>query len=262
MKSPVGTIKKRLADGITAGIGRRGYSLVGPRFHEEQEIDLRSLLARPIEERKGSFTVLQIGANDGVENDPIHQAVVERQWSLYAVEPVPEVYEALVRTYAGNPRVHPINGAVGAHNGTATMYRVRQDGAVDGLPFDQFSSFSREVVKRRWHYIPDVRDRIEEVTVPTLTLAELIERYAIPEIDLLQIDVEGFDFEIVRMAFALGLTPAILSFEWVNLSQADMWECRNALIDHGYRWMLCKGDVIASRAAIPLPSWVTADQSH
>jgi FkbM family methyltransferase len=246
---------------VRAALSRRNYALTRPRFHEENEIDLRALLAQSIEKENGRVVVLQIGANDGVANDPIHETVVARDWELYAVEPMPGPFEGLQRNYAGNPRVRFVQCAVGPADGEITLYSLKQDGPVDGLPYDQFSSFSRKTVERHWRYIPDVRDRIVSVRVKSLTLSSLLEQYAIPYVDLLQIDTEGFDYEVLKMAFACGLEPKIIAFEWVNLSKADMWSCRCDLIERGYRWLICKGDVIATRIA-PAPPLTNSVQQN
>lgn len=246
--------KAHIASIVTAVLARQGFALTRPRFHEVNEIDLRSVLARDIEVANGRFTVLQIGANDGIENDPIHDAVVTRGWELYAVEPMPGPFSALKRNYAGNPNVHFIQCAIGPADGEATLYSLRQDGPVDGLPYDQFTSFSRKTVERHWRYIPDIRGRVESIQVKSLTVSSLLEQYRIAHVDLLQVDTEGFDYEILKMAFACGLEPQIVAFEWVNLSQDDMWLCRQDLIKRGYRWLICKGDVIAAKMTPAAPA--------
>ena len=92
-------LRSRAADTPTELLGKRGYAITRPRFHEENAIDIRALLAEPIEKQNGRFVVLQVGANDGVMNDPIHDAVVRRGWHLYAVEPVPSTFTSLQETY-------------------------------------------------------------------------------------------------------------------------------------------------------------------
>lgn len=250
MNAATGYTRARAAAWAKRYLAKRGYQISRSRFHEDNVIDLRALLALPIERSKGRFVVLQIGANDGRTNDPIIDAVMARGWELYAVEPMPIPFERLKRTYAANPRVHCIRCAVDTQDGATDIYSIRQEHETEGPSVDQLTSFSREVVERHWRHVPHVGSRIESTTVPTLTLPTLIERYSIPEIDLLQIDTEGFDYEIIKMAFAAGVMPAIIAFEWVHLNKADMWSCRSDLVARGYRWMISKGDVIATRLPI------------
>ena len=253
------SIRSFAAEQVSKALGKRGYAITRPRFHEENSIDLRALLAAEIEKAKGRFVVLQVGANDGRTNDPIHANVLSRGWELYAVEPLPAVFAQLQRTYAGNPRVHLINSAVGTTDGEATIYTIREDNPGEGVTFDHFASFSREVAEKHWRLIPDVKHRIEPKQVPVMSLPTLVQQYDIPEIDLLQIDTEGYDFEIVKAAFAAGITPPLLAFEWTHLSKADMWECRTLLIEHGYRWLISLGDVVATRLIIPPGLGATPD---
>ncbi len=231
-------------------LDKRGRVLTKPRFHEEHSIDLRSLLARPIERAQGEFVVLQIGANDGITLDPIRGAVLARGWTLYAVEPMPSVFERLKVNYGEGPRFHFVNCAVGESDGSAEIYYLEPSNDSGGPGYDQYTSFSREVIEHHWRAIPDVKDRVRTTTVPVRRLATLIAEFGVPRIDLLQIDTEGYDYEIIKMAFAAGIVPPILAFEWENLSQADMWSCRTDLINHGYQWMLDKGDVIAVRTDV------------
>ncbi len=72
----------------------------------------------------------------------------------------------------------------------------------------------------------------------------------ITSVDLLLIDAEGFDGEIVRMALAEGLQPAILAFEWDHLDQRAMWDCRCMLINAGYKWLTIKGDIVAAHESL------------
>lgn len=242
-------VRSWAAERFVTALDKRGFQLTRPRFHEENSIDLRALLAEAIERQNGTVVVLQIGANDGVMNDPVHDAVISRGWHLYAVEPVPTTFARLEKNYAESPKVRCIPGAVGTEDGETPLYTIRQDRAVEGFPYHQFASFSRDVVERHWRYIPDVKDRVETIAVPTYTLTSLVEKFEIPRIDLLQIDTEGFDYEIIKMAFSAKIAPPILAFEWAHLSRSDMWDCRCALIEHGYRWLIDKGDVIAVRDA-------------
>jgi FkbM family methyltransferase len=235
------------ADRVVRELDRRDRVLARPRFHEENSIDLRALLARSIEREKAPFVVLQIGANDGVALDPIRDSVLAQGWTLYAVEPMPGVFERLKANYGPGPQFHYINCAVGDHDGEADIYYLEQPEAVDGPDYDQYTSFSREVIERHWRAIPDAKQRVAIVSVPVRRLDTLIREFDVPEVDLLQIDTEGFDYEIIKMAFAAGLAPPLLAFEWTHLSRDDMWSCRTDLIERGYRWLINKGDVIAAR---------------
>ncbi len=240
-------IKRFVANRVKEFFGKRGYSITRPRFHEENAIDLRALLAEPIERRKGSFTVLQIGANDGITNDPIHAAVVSRGWRLIAVEPMPGPFARLQETYRGSQNVTCVQCAIGATDGQEKIYALRSKPG--GGVFDEhLASFSLETLRKNWRTIPDLEDRIEEHLVKSLTLQSLVAQYCPEGVDMLQIDVEGLDYQIITAAFDMKMFPEVLAFEWSHLGKEAMWSCRCDLIKHGYRWLLDKGDVIAVRS--------------
>ena len=102
---------------------------------------------------------------------------------------------------------------------------------------------------KHWRRIPQLEDRIVPHSVRAVTLPTLLQEYKVDAVDLLQVDTEGFDFEIIKMAFAAGLRPPILAFEWEHLDQQAMWECRCLLIEAGYRWLIVKGDIVAAQAS-------------
>jgi FkbM family methyltransferase len=238
-------MKRWAANKLAEFLGRRGYAITRARFDEESAIDLRGLLADPIVRTKGRFEVLQIGANDGVENDPIHQLVLNRGWYLCAVEPMPGPFRRLQANYRAASRVKCLQCAVGPVDGEMTLYALAspRSASVD----DHLSSFSIDILRKHWRSIPDLEQRITTQAVKCLTLNSVVQQSSLHEIDMLQIDTEGYDYEIIKMAFNAGIFPPILAFEWQHLDKQAMWNCRCDLIKHGYRWLLSKSDVIAVR---------------
>jgi FkbM family methyltransferase len=238
-------MKRWAANRLAEFLRRRGYIVTRTRFDEESPIDLRGLLAGSIERRKGRFEVLQIGANDGVENDPIHHNVLSRGWYLCAVEPMPGPFQRLQSNYRDVRTVTCLQCAVGHVDGEATLYTLASPRA-DSVD-DHLSSFSIDILRKHWRSIPDLQQRITTQTVRCLTFHSILGQSSLQEIDMLQIDTEGFDYEIIKMAFSAGLFPPILAFEWQHLDRQAMWDCRCDLIKHGYCWSLSKGDVIAMK---------------
>lgn len=242
-------MKQLLANQFASFVERRGYKISREGFHQESEIDLRLLLAERIERQKGSVSVVQIGANDGITNDPIHHLIKSRGWSLLAVEPLAPAFDRLTETYRSAPNVQCVRCAIAEQDGELTLYTVApspDSGAMD----DHLASFSREVLMKHWRRIPNLEKRIATQSVRGVTLQTLLKEYKVDAVDMLQIDTEGFDFEIIKMVLAAGLKPPILAFEWEHLDKQTMWECRSLLIEAGYRWLVVKGDVVAAHGSI------------
>ncbi len=239
-------MKRLLKNKLSTILAKRGYKIGPVRFSEDCPFNVRALVAEPIEMRKGRLTVVQIGANDGVSNDPVHDAAIERNWKLIAVEPMPGPFARLQRTYASHPNVTCVQCAIGDTDGEAKIYAVRP-GPEGETHFDQITSFSLATLRSHWKWNPALDARVQTQTVKSMTLPSLVSQYCPEGVDMLQIDAEGYDYEIIKAAFANGLTPEILSFEWSHLCQEDMNKCRQDLLCHGYRWILNDVDVIALR---------------
>ncbi len=239
-------MKRWLANQVSTIVAKRGYVISRPRFHDEQNIDVRGLLAATSVNVGAAFTVVQVGANDGITNDPINHLVKARGWSLIAIEPLPGPFKKLQEHYSGYSNVRCIQCAIGNEDGDCSIYtlRPRSEQSED----DHLSSFSIDVLRKHWRRVPDLDRRIISQSVKTRRLWPLLQELDVSTVDMLQIDAEGFDYEIIKLAFGSGLFPAILAFEWEHLTPATMWECRCDLIKFGYRWVIVKGDVIAARA--------------
>ena len=54
---------------------------------------------------KKDIFFIQIGSNDGIAGDPIHQYISEHNWSGILVEPIKYVFERLLHNYTGYPRL-------------------------------------------------------------------------------------------------------------------------------------------------------------
>lgn len=195
-----------------------------------------------------NFFFLQIGANDGVLADPIHELV--RKYSLRGllVEPLPDLFARLQANYAGQPKVEFERCAIGREDGEASLYRVRADAPLPRWAH-AIASFNRGHLSLHLSGIkigiPDVEKYVEEIKVPCLKLSTLLRKHGIQDLTLLQIDTEGFDCEIIRMALDGGLRPAIINYEFVHASAQAQSDCKKRLRDAGYCFIDIGRDTLA-----------------
>ena len=180
------------------------------------------------------FAFVQVGAFDGVSNDPIHGIVREFGIRGIIVEPQARAFELLRRNYADHPQVILVHAAVSAVEETRDFFT-----AVDSPV--QVASFDRNhLLKSK---IPP--DRIECTKVRCRTLDGLRREYGIRKFDLVQVDAEGHDYEIIRtIDFGPG-KPSLIRFEHIHLSERDCTECIRMLAGRGYRFLSEKSDIIA-----------------
>lgn len=165
---------------------------------------------------------VQIGSNDGKQDDPLYNYITKQKWEGILVEPVPYLFEKLKLTYKNYPHLHFENSAIAKENGSSTFYRLKQSD-LPNLPqwYDKIGSFNKDVVLKSRDYIPNFDDLLIEDTVQTISFRSLIEKYTINKINILHIDTEGYDFEILKMIPFNELNIDLILFEHKHLTAKD-----------------------------------------
>ena len=218
---------------------------------------------------RGSLNVVQVGANDGKWNDPIHAFLMQEAEStnLLLIEPQPEIAAILASTYENHPSVTIFEGAVSSESGEMILYRVRPDlWESTEMPYlkdapayrapSGFASTDREHVQRhvemlRWRSNGRpvaVDEAIEALRVPTRTLGDLATSHPnVFPVDVLQVDVEGIDDRLVLAALESGIFPLIINFEALHLPLDRRAVVETRLEESGYRLAAVGGDLLAVR---------------
>jgi len=152
---------------------------------------------------KKPFTVIQIGANDGLLHDPIHKFVKRDRWQGIILEPQSHIFKTyLERVYRKNPGIHTLCAAIGEEDGYRKLYKIgfTQMRWASGLAsFDReqiMKAFSsgrvKEFCDRYGIEIPaSPNEQIVSEVVRVVRPETLLVRYHISEIDLLIVDTEG-----------------------------------------------------------------------
>jgi FkbM family methyltransferase len=143
-------------------------------------------------DRDGGFFV-EAGANDGYLQSNTYWLARARGWRGLLVEPVPELHaEAVVE----RPESRVVNAALvpeGEDGGTVTMHYGGLMSIVKG---------SRGGGESDAEYVAPAfvlgLEEPYEVTVPGRTLSALLDEAGAPEVDLLSLDVEGFEPQVLR----------------------------------------------------------------
>lgn len=213
--------------------------------HIERVLSL--LIAKRQKNNDAQFTFVQIGGYDGLAGDPIHDFITHFHWQGVICEPQPDSFAMLRQTYMRYPQVHLENAAVSPERGQQTLHYVRR--GVRDLPdwVYQLSSFKREHLREhlRWTNIEGLQDLIAAKEVECLTLADLVQRYGLKSIDLMQIDTEGHDLEIIRSIDFKALKPSIIRYEHRHLPRADKAESARLLLMEGYQVLFERYDTVA-----------------
>jgi FkbM family methyltransferase len=193
--------------------------------------------------------VVQIGANDGINNDPIHKFIKRDHWHGVLLEPQRFVFEKYLKPlYRKTEGITVLNAALDIKDGQKPIYKVAVSESrwATGL-----SSFNRKVLEaavssgyiereaiKEGAILPANKDQyITEEQVECISTETLIGRFGLERIDWLQIDTEGFDFEIIKM-FNIGVTkPEVIVYENLHFKPEQQKECVDFLVKNGY---LCR----------------------
>lgn len=235
---------------LVQSIARKfGYQI--SRIREQKPypaLDVLDLVIRDYMTFKSDIFFLQIGANDGVRADPMHPYVKQYHWRGLLVEPQPQVFKKLVENYADEPQLQFENSLVAHQDGTIPFYTVHDDES-RGLTFRYtgLARFDREsLIQELARYgFPQSEFLIKELHLPALSIPSLLAKHEITEVDILQIDTEGFDFEVIKMFDFNRIKPAIIHFEFFHLSLDDQDRCFAYLSEYGYEMVTVLGDVVA-----------------
>lgn len=205
-------------------------------------------LAPWVSSKQAEVVLVQVGANDGVMEDPVRESLLKFKWRAVLLEPQPDAFDRLVANYAGVPGVTLLRVAVAPENGTRKLYRVKYDPShppcISGI-----ASFSREHLLKSSRSIPNLEDKIVADDVECATLETIQRRVGIDRIDVLQIDVEGFDAKVVGLVDLERTRPWIICYEWANLPRAENEGCVERLVRHGYKVVPVGPDMFAVRTA-------------
>jgi len=198
---------------------------------------------------RNKVTVVQIGANDGINNDPIHKFIKRDNWNGVLLEPQKYVFERFLQPlYQKTEGIAVLNAALDVKDGNKSIYRIAISNSrwATGI-----TSFDRSVLEAKIDsgYIEDQaikegipvpenrNDYIVEENVECVCTDSLLKRFNLSKIDWLQIDTEGFDFEIIKMFDIDKTRPEVIVYENLHFSETLKEECLEYLKKHDY---LCK----------------------
>jgi FkbM family methyltransferase len=192
-----------------------------------------------------SRNIIHVGANKGdcpttkaIQYEPYHSVSIND--SCVFVEPIPYLFEQLKenydKKYPGNSFIF-INKAVSNFTGEVEMIMASQENNFDedglGL-FPYCSSIDLDFIARHEKIWNTKKVITEKITVPTITLNELVKGSGMKEIDLMIIDAEGHDFKVL-MPYDFSIRPKTLIFEHHMIKEGDLAILLSRLMSMGYK---------------------------
>jgi FkbM family methyltransferase len=229
-------------------------------------------IALKILESQQDLAIVQLGAYIGdSDNDPLFSFLAAQQHpSLTAVlvEPSKPSFDILQKNYCGASGVYLENVAVAEHSGLAEFYRLSVDPVKFGFPewLSQLSSLKEERMGEIWQrYEADpavqkfyLQHRIKE-QVQCMTFSDILSAYRLQKVDLLQMDVEGYEWEILNTIDLETAKIRFINYESVllldNKSSCESY-LRNrgyVLADHGKDTFACRKEDLPLFGDLRLP---------
>lgn len=231
-------------------VGRVAARLRGPA--PDRTADVQRLLRQTIESRP-AFSILQVGAYDGVSNDAVHDLLREYdRVRAVLLEPQAGPFSLLQKRWEGSSRVVAVRAALSDTTGERPLY-VIADAFKDRHPFpDQVSSFYRSRVESacsRYAWRPSA-EFVTSVPVRTIDWRTLVQRYG--RFDLVAIDAEGYDAEILQQLDLKTAPPDIILYEHVLLPRRVRKRCEQLLTSNGYSVrQVNQNDTLATLSGVP-----------
>jgi FkbM family methyltransferase len=211
----------RLRRSLFERLGSDRYS--HPALH-----DMDRKLAQYLD-REGGFFV-EAGAYDGFIQSNTYWLERFRGWRGVLVEPIPHLYE---RARKQRPASHVVNSALVSPDHAEATVRMRYAGLMSLVPGAKGGGELEEehLLAGDMNGLDDVG---QEISVPARTLTDVLNEAGAPaEIDLLSLDVEGFEAGVLQGLDLERYRPSFMLIEMDDIEARR--PAIDALIGQAYR---------------------------
>jgi FkbM family methyltransferase len=220
-----------------------GYQIQKYPFTEFLTVPVFDLSVQLLMAVRGErLNFIEVGANNGRFGDPLNRYILQYPWYGILIEPQPDIFAQLCENYASvSYRLIFENVAIANGLSTITMYRGK------GKDYPITSVHKRITAQLAPH-------DMELLTVPCTTLDALIQKHSMSNVDVLQIDAEGHDYDVLKTLNLSATSPLIIQFEHGLLSPQEINGAVRYLSSHGYRVLYggYQTDTLALHTNFPL----------
>jgi len=189
--------------------------------------------------------LLQIGAYDGTSNDPIYSLIQQYPINTILVEPNTIAFERLSTAYTDNPKVRLENIAVAEKDGIEKFFVLKGESCP--LQFEQLSSFSKDTILSHKRWYPNLENWLHEEMVECKTVETLLREHQFERLDLLVLDVEGYEENILRSINFYLISPQIIYYESCHLAPIMQDRLLRSLFLMGYKFAIQGANTLAYR---------------
>jgi FkbM family methyltransferase len=222
------------------------YDRLKKTIFKYRHLDFSIFLELLNKEKKGKVVFLQIGASDGQTNDPINAVVKKHGWAGTLVEPLPDVFEQLKHNYSTSRNLLFLNVAVSENQESFDLYHLPKIHIKEEWQ-KQLASFDKRAIEFNLRNHPELIDKIAVVKVPSADLASIFRQSGHPHTDLMIIDVEGYEYNILKQLEHISNRPDYIFFEKGTMKPDELERLHHFLVKMNYRIYTCGPDDLAVR---------------
>jgi len=199
-----------------------------------------------ISKRIPDLFFVEIGAMDGRAFDPLYGFVQKYKWKGVLVEPIKDWFEYLKINYKGCEQLHFENSAITEREEVRQIYRIPIK-LVKRRTVPMWISGSSSFYDNR-NEIANYKHLAVRESVKCITLKMLFDKYNISKVDVLQIDVEGFDYKVFKQFDFSKFRPYFISIEVCNLPDNETQKIISILEKERYLYEINGQDLFAKPA--------------
>lgn len=193
------------------------------------------------------FLFVQIGANDGITNDPLYP-LIKPHWRGILCEPVNEYFESLSKLHEGNANLKLVKAAISDTTEQRQIYAVPSE-LCEGQPEWRKLISSLDPEHHRKSNTDASLVRAEEIQC--VAWKEFCAHQSVDAIDLLLLDTEGHDYTILTQVLEHGPLPRVIFNEHGIrdgvMDAESLYSLVRRLTDLRYRIVLEGYDMISIR---------------
>ena len=224
-----------------------GYKLLPKNYIKNKNylskfssLNLEKIISNLVE-KKTVNSLIQIGANDGMSHDHLHNVIKQFRLESLLLEPIKKYFLDLQNNYSNYDNVRFENSALSINNEILFLYKVNPEYFNKyGTLSSGISSFYKEHLLK--HGIKE--KHIIQEKVNQISFDELLRKYNINSFDLLLIDTEGYDCHIVNDFFlkVKKIRPIII-FEWSHIKYSELENALNLIMNNNYSFFPVGDDI-------------------
>ncbi len=201
-------------------VTRAGYEIIKKRKKLPIEarfgLDVLGPLVDRLVEQRGpkELFLLQIGANDGEQEDAVRPILERHEIPALLCEPISDAFPRLQTAYREFHHVQLLQCAIGATTGTLRLFKIEAGATKENSSV--IASFDRQHVEMFCRIWDVPYSNITFETVPQLSVNGLLEKVGRRSVDIAAVDTEGMDHLICDQLLDLESPPTIIHFEYAN----------------------------------------------